>query len=767
MEEGRVRVLLLEDEPDHSELIRLHLTEEQEIEVECVSSLSEAREILKEKEVDVVVADYVLGEERGTFLLREFGSGDRKIPFIFLTGKGNERVAQEALKLGADDYLTKDEVFADFSLLLGSIKRVVSYRQALSFREKLESELRLHHQLNEEIVRQSPFGIALIDREGNLIFGNPALFSIMGLSPDELVGRSIFSLETMELFGILDDLRQSFTEGRPFEVREAAFITPIADRKLYLSWVGTPLRNERGEVDRVLVFVMDTTKQKQAEERARLLIKRLRAGAKLRRSLLFNLDFPEALLLLGKEVSRVFPHLLSLSFIEGGTGSSCIARYLPKEKKLVLYDSNEVGLRSGRLRFLLDYQRPFLVKKILPQIWSERERNFFGDKAQSLAFLPLEVGGRFFGVLLASFGGEITPEADFGFLKDLALNLSLALERTRLYQELKRSHEQVVMLNQLSKRLNSVLDPKEIVKIAVSELPGILGIRLCSIFLYDPRAKTLRLLGHNHPHLGKNIEIVISAERDSLISKVASQKEPLLVKDVEKELGISNKFKYRSSYYLGVPLVLGDELIGVLNLNDKVNGEEFSEADLGVVTAVAEHLAAALCNALRYRYTLDLSQRDGLTNLYSHRFFQEALAREIARVERYGTKLTLLMGDLDHFKNINDRYGHQVGDLILKGIALILKGDTRLSDTVARYGGEEFAIILPDTNGDQGFAMAERIRKRVEEKVFSTPAGRLTITISFGVAEYKEKMKPSELIELADRALYRAKTSGRNRVELA
>ena len=85
MEEGRVRVLLLEDEPDHSELIRLHLTEEQEIEVECVSSLSEAREILKEKEVDVVVADYVLGEERGTFLLREFGSGDRKIRYVFLT----------------------------------------------------------------------------------------------------------------------------------------------------------------------------------------------------------------------------------------------------------------------------------------------------------------------------------------------------------------------------------------------------------------------------------------------------------------------------------------------------------------------------------------------------------------------------------------------------------------------------------------------------------------------------------------------------------
>jgi diguanylate cyclase (GGDEF)-like protein/PAS domain S-box-containing protein len=767
MEGDKVTVLLLEDEADHAELIKLHLSKEPEVGVDCASSLAEARKVLKERDVDVVVADYVLEGERGSSLLRELKSEDRRVPFIILTGRGDEKSAQEALRLGADDYLTKDEVFADFSLLSSSIKRVVSDRRQSLSEEKFESELRLYHRLNEEIVRYSPIGIALINREGKLVFGNPSLFSIMDSNPKDVIGQDVLSLKTMEQFGISDFFRRAFEKATPFEIKDSYFITTLSKKELYLTWSGTPLRNKRGEVDRVLTLVFDTTKRKLAEIRAKSLLTRLKVSSKLSWSILYNLDFPEILFLLGKEVGKAVPHLLSISFIKGAGEDRFIARYLPEEGKLVILSPAEVKLGKGRLSFLLDYKRPFLVKRINPELWSREEHRFLGKQASALAFLPLAAGGRFFGTLLVSFAKEIDPEVDFGFLKDLASSLSLALEMTRLYQELKHSHEQMLLLNQLSKRLNSVIDSKEIAAIAVSELPRILGVRLCSLFIYEGKTKTFRLLGHNHPDLGESIEIVISAERDSLLSKVASRKEPLLVKDVEEELGISNKLKYRSRSFLGVPLIMGNELIGVLNLNDKLEGDQFTEADLEVVAAMAEHLTAALTNSLRYQHTLDLSQRDSLTGLYSHRFFQEVLVREIARADRYGTRISLLMGDLDHFKEINDRYGHQVGDLILSEIAAIFNKNTRLSDTVARYGGEEFSIILPDTSGEEGFAMAERIRKRVEDELFTTASGELSITISFGVAEYRGGIKPAELIELADRALYRAKAGGRNRVELS
>lgn len=163
----------------------------------------------------------------------------------------------------------------------------------------------------------------------------------------------------------------------------------------------------------------------------------------------------------------------------------------------------------------------------------------------------------------------------------------------------------------------------------------------------------------------------------------------------------------------------------------------------------------------------DSATRDGLTKTYNKKYFGEALKREFAHAQRQATPLTLVMFDIDHFKHINDRHGHTVGDFVLAKLASKVIECIRAEDTLARYGGEEFALLLRDAPEKQGFACAERIRRVIEITDFSTNGTRIPVTSSFGVATFTgaEFTVPEQLIETADQFLYKAKRAGRNRVE--
>jgi len=162
----------------------------------------------------------------------------------------------------------------------------------------------------------------------------------------------------------------------------------------------------------------------------------------------------------------------------------------------------------------------------------------------------------------------------------------------------------------------------------------------------------------------------------------------------------------------------------------------------------------------------DLSSRDPLTGLANRRQFELALAREIDRVARAGEPALVLMADIDHFKQVNDRCGHASGDLVLKAIAATLQECVRPMDTVARFGGEEFAIVLPNCPPAFGHAVAERVRRKVEQSPVALPSGApISVTISLGGAFAPQWVRSTaELwIARADKLLYRAKTEGRNR----
>jgi diguanylate cyclase (GGDEF)-like protein len=177
--------------------------------------------------------------------------------------------------------------------------------------------------------------------------------------------------------------------------------------------------------------------------------------------------------------------------------------------------------------------------------------------------------------------------------------------------------------------------------------------------------------------------------------------------------------------------------------------------------------------ALRTKRLQDILEQqsflDGLTGLWNRSYLDRRLDAELNVARRYGRPLSLVLGDIDHFKNLNDTYGHLFGDVVLQGIAEGLRAYARRSDIVARYGGEEFAVLLTDTNMKAAIYVAERLRASAESRSFDSRSGSVTVTASFGMActdDMTGELTPEALINAADVALYASKDNGRNCVHL-
>lgn len=209
-----------------------------------------------------------------------------------------------------------------------------------------------------------------------------------------------------------------------------------------------------------------------------------------------------------------------------------------------------------------------------------------------------------------------------------------------------------------------------------------------------------------------------------------------------------------------LPARYGVAVVGVLVI---AAARPIGRESIAVVESALSGLAVALTNALSHQDLQRVAALDPLTSVYNRRFGIERLNDEIARSQRSGDSLGLLMLDLDHFKSVNDTYGHPTGDQVLKGVARILRETARDTDVVARYGGEEFAIVMPETDAKGALVIAERIRERVMAEVFQTEQGPLKVTMSLGISTCPDSSQDKQpLIDLADQCLYFAKRHGRN-----
>ena len=338
--------------------------------------------------------------------------------------------------------------------------------------------------------------------------------------------------------------------------------------------------------------------------------------------------------------------------------------------------------------------------------------------------------------------------------------------------ELVWRYEELSVLYDASETIASVMDLAEVSRRILEKAVDMLDVDNASLMLIDLDTRELRIVDAIglDAEVAQNIRLRLGEE---ISGWVAAEGKPLLIEDIERHPLFKkvNQERYINRSLLSVPLKIKDRVIGVLNVNNKRSGGVFNSGDLKLLASLASLAAISIENAHTYQNAIT----DRLTRLYNYGYFREELGRKLQLAREEGRPLSLLMFDIDHFKNFNDRNGHELANVALVRIANLCldnsrqKGE-RIPDLVARYGGEEFMIILFGVGVEGACVTAERVRSRIEATVFkggeNQPGGR--VTISMGVATYPEHAGDGDtLITHADKALYRAKKGGRNQIQVA
>ncbi|MGI9101117.1 MAG: diguanylate cyclase [Terriglobales bacterium] len=339
---------------------------------------------------------------------------------------------------------------------------------------------------------------------------------------------------------------------------------------------------------------------------------------------------------------------------------------------------------------------------------------------------------------------------------------SIALQNAKLYSAEQRKAAQLEAINTIARQTTAVLDTEELLRTCCRVILPAFNVEHVAILLLEDNSLVLRAHGGKlTPRMDIGGEVPAGA---GLSARAISTGKPVVENDVSAVSNYVAGFD-EARAEMCLPLISMGETLGVLAL-ESARTNAFNPADLQPLESVADICAVALQNARYFEKTRQLAYVDGLTGLFNRRYFETRIAEEIERAQRYQGELSVIMIDIDHFKNLNDEFGHLLGDEALRQVAAIFSQNLRKVDIACRYGGEEFVILAPQTSGEHALAAAEKLRKVIES--WSFPGVPRPVTITAGIANYPANGKTrDELIRAADEALYAAKQAGRNRAKMA
>ncbi len=320
-------------------------------------------------------------------------------------------------------------------------------------------------------------------------------------------------------------------------------------------------------------------------------------------------------------------------------------------------------------------------------------------------------------------------------------------------------------LIEISKGLNSTLDYNTLIESILLTCMGQMQLLNAGIFLKKGLGSDCYSLHRNY----KGFEIDHTRDYDiysegRLISFLENSPHCFTMDELAR-YGLNDRgeevLKLLSPSLL-VPLMSRGQVNGVIILGERINKTHFTENEKEYLMNIASLAGIAINNARLY----EMATTDMMTHLKIHHYFHTAMEEEFERAMHFDRPLALIMADLDHFKEVNDSYGHSAGDAVLVKVAQIIRDNIRLMDVAARYGGEEFAIILPKTDMADALIVAERIRENIERENFHHEDMEIKVSISIGlsVLDHDRDSSKGDLIERADRALYMSKNAGRNQV---
>ena len=390
--------------------------------------------------------------------------------------------------------------------------------------------------------------------------------------------------------------------------------------------------------------------------------------------------------------------------------------------------------------------------------------------------IPLALSGKPIGLLSIGERGDGKPleAADTEFLMRFGAQVSICISNCQLYEKgegerkaLSKTLHSLSLIHSIGKAITHISDLKSLLEYILNQAIEISNAEKGSIMLYDDDAGELgiRILtgleDRTHQERINNSEIPCRRFKpgEGIAGQVFETGKPVFLNKAREV----NAFLHAETSFVDsiacIPMSVYGEALGVINLTNKQDAFGFTDEDIELLQAVADQAAIAINKAQLW----DLAFTDSLTGLYDRRYFKVKIQEELQRARRYNRPFSIIMADVDKFKNVNDTFGHSEGDRTLKAIGAVLESQIRKVDVIARYGGDEFIMLFPEKGKQAVRQLSERLKEQVSREKFVDGS---TISLSFGIASYPEDGSAmDELIERADQAMYNAKQRGRNRIE--
>ena len=389
---------------------------------------------------------------------------------------------------------------------------------------------------------------------------------------------------------------------------------------------------------------------------------------------------------------------------------------------------------------------------------------------RALAAIPVIDDGIVRGVLaLDRIENRAFTAAEHELVAQAARYCLRAIQNERVFVQLERAKVEQGKLYRAAQALGAALSEKDVVEAGVRAAREIASFELAAVTIWDESAKMHEVCAARSE--GGEIEDLVGQrfkQNTGLVSMVVTNRFPLPYKgefDPAHQVVLSKRLPWPNiPSLLVLPLLHHGRPLGTLILGAK-RRHAFGDTVRPTLEVLASHLAVSLSNARMVQKLETMATTDGLTGLFNKRAMLDQAAAKVAAASRFGRKLSVLITDIDFFKKVNDTHGHDMGDVVIKGLADILKKQKRATDVVARFGGEEFIVLCEQTDEAGAALLGERIREELEATVFNTPTGPLSVTCSVGIATFPEAGSTwDELFKGADEALYVSKRTGRNRV---
>lgn len=523
-------------------------------------------------------------------------------------------------------------------------------------------------------------------------------------------------------------------------------------------------RDRNGNPLRIVGTTQDITDQKkllQAEREQRALAEALR---EVGIALSSTLDSEEILDLLLDQVARVVPYdsanimLLKEGEVTRVSRQRGYAQFGQEAAEQIVATDFEIQ-NTPYLRWMAETAQPLVISDTaVDPNWVAFD---FLSHVRSWAGAPITIEGQ----VIAFFSlDKTTPDfyqpKHARLLSAFAGQASLALQNAHLLEAARRRAEEAETLRQAGAVVVSTLQLDEAIERILKQLKRVVPHDSATVQLV--RDGYLEIVGgHGWQDLSQVVGLRFPLPGDQPNTRVIERRKPLFLSKAEfKNIPI---FEHVKSW-LGVPLLLHSRVIGLLSL-DSTQPNHFTRDHVRLVSAFADQVAIAIENARLFEAVQRIAITDPLSGLYNRHYFFELARREFERARRYRRPLSIILMDLDNFKQVNDHFGHIAGDEVLQTIAGRFHISLRQTDLLGRYGGDEFVAMLPETQLPSALKVAERLSASIRETSINVNDHQISLTMSLGVATLDDECTTLEvLIDRADQAQYRAKRAGKNRI---